>query len=53
MKERMKELKEKYVFVPTDKAANNIIVVCKHYYFKLSAKSLVDGQAVKVVTLPS
>ena len=29
---------EKYVFVPADKAANNIIVVCKRYYLKAICK---------------
>ena len=40
MKECLKELQEKYVFVPADKAANNIIVVCKRYYFEVIFKEL-------------
>ena len=40
MKECLKELLEKYVFVPEDKAANNIIVVCKHYYLEVIYKEL-------------
>ena len=28
----LKELQEKYVLVPADKAGNNIIFVCKYYY---------------------
>ena len=28
----MTELQSKYVLVPADKAGNNIIFVCKHYY---------------------
>ena len=30
VKECLKELQKKHVFVPADKAADNIIVVCKH-----------------------
>ena len=40
VKESLKELQEKYVFVPADKAANNIIVVCKRYYVKVICKEL-------------
>ena len=40
MKECLKELQEKFVFVPADKAANNIIVVCKHYYLEVICKEL-------------
>ena len=29
---RLRELQEKYVLVPADKAGNNIIFVCKYYY---------------------
>ena len=29
-KKLLKKLQQKYVFVPTDKAADNITVVCKH-----------------------
>ena len=34
------ELQEKYVFVPADKASNNIIVVCKHHYLEVICKEL-------------
>ena len=40
MKECLKELQEKYVFVQADKAANNIIVVCKRYYLEVICKEL-------------
>ena len=40
VKECSKELQEKYVFVPADKAANNIIVVCKRYYLEVIHKEL-------------
>jgi len=30
--EELDRLQEKYVFVPTDKASNNISVVCKEFY---------------------
>ena len=31
----LKALHDKYVLVPTDKAANNITIVCKKYYISL------------------
>ena len=34
------ELQSKYVLVPADKAANNIIVVCKKYYLEVVLKEL-------------
>ena len=40
VKECLKELQEKYVFLPADKAANNIIVVCKRYYMEVICKEL-------------
>ena len=40
VKECLKELQEKYVFVPADKASNNIIVVCKRYYLEVICKEL-------------
>ena len=30
--EYLNELYEKYVLVPIDKAANNIVIICKKYY---------------------
>ena len=40
VKECLKEFQEKYVFVPADKAANNIIVVCKRHYLEVICKEL-------------
>ena len=52
------ELQSKYVLVPADKAANNIIVVCKKYYLEVVLKELrttntykhVDRECMDVVT---
>jgi hypothetical protein len=33
-------LHDKYVVVPADKASNNIVFVCKSYYFKCLIKEL-------------
>ena len=52
------ELQSKYVLVPADKAANNIIVVCKKYYIEVVLKELrttstykhVDRECMDVVT---
>ena len=40
VKEALKELHQKYVFVPTDKAQNNISVVCKKYYLETLKEEL-------------
>ena len=40
VKECLQELQEKYVFVPADKAANIIIVVCKRYCLKVIYEKL-------------
>ena len=40
VKECLKELQEKYVFVPADKAANKITVVYKRYYLEVTYKEL-------------
>ncbi len=40
MAEHLKELQKKFVFVPTDKASNNIAVVCKKFYVEQSMKEL-------------
>ena len=36
----LKELHEKFVFVPTDKANNNISIVCKKFYVETSLREL-------------
>ena len=38
----LEELHEKYVLVPADKAANNVIVVCKQYYKEVLTKELTN-----------
>ena len=48
VKSHLKELQEKFVFVPTDKAGNNIAVICKKFYIEQSLKELgifVDSQS--------
>ena len=37
---QLKELQEKFVFVQTDKASNNIAVICKKFYIERSMKEL-------------
>ena len=36
----MHEMHEKYVFIPTDKAANNIAIICKKYYVTVILKEI-------------
>ena len=35
MKKELNKLHQQYVMTPTDKASNNISIVCKHYYHKM------------------
>ena len=36
----LSDLHNKYVFVPADKAPNNIIIICKRYYIETLIKEL-------------
>ena len=38
--ESLNSLHSKYVLVPADKAANNVIVVCKRYYLEVVTKEI-------------
>ena len=38
--ESLKLLHDKYVFVPADKAANNVIIVCNKYYLEVVANEI-------------
>ena len=40
IKQFLEKLHQKFVFVPTDKASNNIAVVCKKFYIEKSMKEL-------------
>ena len=40
MKACPSDLHSKYVFVPTDKAPNDVIIICKRYYIKTLIKEL-------------
>ena len=36
----LEELRRKYVLVPADKAAQNVIIVCKKYYLEVVLKDI-------------
>ena len=40
VKSTLESLHEKYVIVPADKASNNLILVCRHYYISCIQKEL-------------
>ena len=40
LKACLSDLDNKYVFVPADKAPNNIIIICKRYYIETLIKEL-------------
>ena len=41
LKRKMEKLHSKYVFAPADKAANNVIVICKKYYVEVLKSELI------------
>ena len=45
----LRELHNKYVLVPADKASNNIIIVCKKYYTEVIRNELA-GRSGKAST---
>ena len=44
------ELHKTYVFVPTDIAANNIVVVCRRYYIEVICNEVHCSLCLKVLT---
>jgi hypothetical protein len=53
MKSYLQSLQKKYVFVPTDKAGNNIAVVCKKFYIERSMQELSIFKDSKIDELDS
>ena len=43
----LNSLHDKYVVVPADKAANNVIFVCKSYYYQCLVKELGIGENIR------
>ena len=41
--EHLADLHNRYVIVPADKASNNVVFVCKTYYFECLQRELVDS----------
>ena len=48
MKEGIQEFHRKYVLVPTDKAANNVVVICRLHYINTLKQELDGTRAYKV-----
>ena len=44
VKGHLKNLQEKYVFVPVDKAANNVAIICKKFYLQVLQDEIVNSQ---------
>lgn len=42
----LSKLQDKFVFVPTDKASNNIAIVCKKFYIEQSMRELNISQQI-------
>ena len=48
------DLHSKYVFVPADKAPNNIIIICKRYYIEILVEELgLDNCSTLTETQPT
>ena len=51
VKDTLRRLQDDFVLVPADKAANNVIVVCKKYYIKTLIKELgINTTSISVPT---
>ena len=54
MKACLSDLHSKYVFVPVDKAPNNVIIICKRYYIETLIKELgLDNCSTPTGTQPT
>ena len=51
MKQGIREFHRKYVFVPADKAANNIVVVCRLRYLNTLKQELNGTKAYKETSI--
>lgn len=45
---KLKEFGKEFVFVPADKAANNIIIVCRKYYIEVLQKEITSSQTFQL-----
>ena len=48
IKNKLKEFGKEFVFVPADKAANNIIVVCRKYYIEVLKQEITNSQTFQL-----
>lgn len=51
--DELEKLQKKYVLVPTDKAANNVTIVCKKFYIGLIKKEIESSNFEKVNYTPA
>ena len=47
-KEALKKLQEDFVLVPVDKAANNVVLVCKRYYMQIMTAEIENSSTFNV-----
>ena len=43
IKQKLKQLGEKFVFVPADKAANNVVIVWRRYYIEVLRNEITNS----------
>ena len=51
IKAHLDSLKEKYVFVPVDKASNNVAVICKKFYLQVLSHEIQQSSNFSLVNL--
>ena len=50
IKAKLQKLRTRFVFVPADKAANNVVVVCRNYYMVVLKKEVFNPLPSKPCT---
>ena len=51
IKKKLTEFGKEFVFVPADKAANNIIIVCRKHYIEVLQKEITSSQTFQLTQL--
>ena len=46
---KFQELSKRFVFVPADKAANNVVVVCRKYYTDVLKNEILNSSTCKSI----
>ena len=50
VKRELSKLKSDFVFIPVDKAAQNVCIICKKYYMEVISKEIEDSNTFRLVS---